>query len=309
MILLWGLKSDGPLAAVREELQRRGAETFFIDQHRVLETNVELTVGDGHDVGGFIELGSQRVELPRAQAIYVRPHDTRRIPAVVAHAQDSAPWRRALQVDDMLSTWSELTEALVISRPSAMASNSSKPYQTERIRSLGLQVPRSLITTDPEAVLEFEREHGTLIYKSISSVRSIVSKLGPEHRERLARIRWCPTQFQEHVPGRDWRAHVVGDRVMACRIETTCDDYRYPGRQGGETQLREDQLPSAIEEACVRVSQGLELPVAGVDLRETPDGRWVCFEVNPSPGFTWYQRATGLPIAEAICDLLEAGAR
>jgi len=312
MILLWGLESDGPLAAVRAELERRRVDMFFIDQRRVLDTEIELTVGHGEDgvgrVGGFIALGTERVEFGDARALYMRPHDTRRLPAVRAHAPGSPAWQRALEVDDMLGTWCELTPALVVSRPSAMASNSSKPYQTERIRSAGLEVPRSLITTEPEAVLDFEREHGALIYKSISSVRSIVSKLGPEQRDRLARVRWCPTQFQEHVPGRDWRAHVVGERVLACRIDSSCDDYRYPRRQGGRTTLHGDQLPPEIEAACVRVSKALELPVAGVDLRQTPDGRWVCFEVNPSPGFSWYQESTDLPIAEAICDLLEAGA-
>ena len=51
----------------------------------------------------------------------------------------------------------------------------------------------------------------------------------------------------------------------------------------------------------------LGLHVAGIDLRRTDDGRWVCFEVNPSPGFTFYQEETGQPIAEAIARLLAAG--
>jgi len=46
------------------------------------------------------------------------------------------------------------------------------------------------------------------------------------------------------------------------------------------------------------------LPVAGIDLRCTPDGIWYCFEVNPSPGFTYFQDETNQPIAEAIARLL-----
>jgi D-alanine-D-alanine ligase-like ATP-grasp enzyme len=51
----------------------------------------------------------------------------------------------------------------------------------------------------------------------------------------------------------------------------------------------------------------LGLLVAGIDMRCCADGRWVCFEVNPSPGFSFYEAATGQPIAAAIADLL-AGA-
>jgi hypothetical protein len=48
----------------------------------------------------------------------------------------------------------------------------------------------------------------------------------------------------------------------------------------------------------------MKLLAAGVDLRRTVDGRWYCFEVNPSPGFTYYQDATGQPLAEAMAELL-----
>jgi glutathione synthase/RimK-type ligase-like ATP-grasp enzyme len=48
------------------------------------------------------------------------------------------------------------------------------------------------------------------------------------------------------------------------------------------------------------------LLVSGIDLRVTGKGEWVCFEVNPSPGFTFYE-ADGQPIAAAIADLLLAG--
>ena len=44
--------------------------------------------------------------------------------------------------------------------------------------------------------------------------------------------------------------------------------------------------------------------VAGIDLRLTPNDELFCFEVNSSPGFTFYEDSTGQPIAAAIADLL-----
>ncbi|MFC7543867.1 hypothetical protein ACFQU2_36610 [Siccirubricoccus deserti] len=44
--------------------------------------------------------------------------------------------------------------------------------------------------------------------------------------------------------------------------------------------------------------------MAGIDLKRRRDGSWVCFEVNPSPGFSWFEAATGQPIAAAIAALL-----
>ena len=51
---------------------------------------------------------------------------------------------------------------------------------------------------------------------------------------------------------------------------------------------------------CVSLAHALELPLAGIDLRITPTGRVVCFEVNPSPAFSYYESHTGQPIAAAI---------
>jgi D-alanine-D-alanine ligase-like ATP-grasp enzyme len=49
------------------------------------------------------------------------------------------------------------------------------------------------------------------------------------------------------------------------------------------------------------------LLVSGIDLRVTDNDEWFCLEVNPSPGFTFYEDATGQPVAEAIADLLARG--
>jgi glutathione synthase/RimK-type ligase-like ATP-grasp enzyme len=51
------------------------------------------------------------------------------------------------------------------------------------------------------------------------------------------------------------------------------------------------------------------LVVSGVDLKQAEDGTWYCFEVNPSPGFTYYQEKTNQPIGETIARLLINGSK
>jgi len=213
-----------------------------------------------------------------------------------------------MDIDDALLSWSELTSALVVNRPSAMASNNSKPYQGAIIQAMGFAIPDTLITTDPKAAREFWMRHGMVIYKSISGIRSIVSRLSTEQAERLEHVRWCPTQFQQYIPGNDYRVHVVGEEIFACEILSTADDYRYATKQGSSVEIRSYTLPKDVADRCVALALALGMSVVGVDLRCTPDGRWYCFEVNPSPAFTYYQDATDLPIDEAIARLLLAGA-
>ena len=65
----------------------------------------------------------------------------------------------------------------MLNRTAAMASNGSKPYQTQLIRAHGFAVPETLITNDPDLVRAFHQQHRRVIYKSISGARSIVHTL------------------------------------------------------------------------------------------------------------------------------------
>jgi glutathione synthase/RimK-type ligase-like ATP-grasp enzyme len=248
------------------------------------------------------------IDLCAVTAVYLRTYDWRRFPDLQRAGPDSPAWRHASGVEALVQIWLELTPALVVNPMMAMATNSSKPYQALRIQSHGFAVPDTLITTDPDAAREFWEQHGTVIYKSISGIRSIVSRLTPEHLDRLQDVAWCPTQFQQYIPGHDYRVHVVGEEIFACEIITQGDDYRYAGRQGATVDVHAYSLPSDCAHRCRALALDLGLPVAGIDLRRTPEGQWYCFEVNPSPAFTFYQEATGQPIDEAIAQFLRSGA-
>jgi glutathione synthase/RimK-type ligase-like ATP-grasp enzyme len=112
---------------------------------------------------------------------------------------------------------------------------------------------------------------------------------------------------RQHTPGTDHRIHVVGDEVFACEVRSEADDYRYAWRQGAGVEIRPCDLPEECANHCRALAAAMNLVVAGVDLRRTPEDLWYCFEVNPSPGFTYYQVATKQPIDEAIARLLVAG--
>ena len=98
--------------------------------------------------------------------------------------------------------------------------------------------------------------------------------------------------------------HVIGDAVFASEIVSDADDYRYAGRDGEAVDLNASALPDALAERCRSLAASLSLAAAGIDLRLTPAGEWVCFEVNPAPAFTYYEAATGQPMADAMAALL-----
>ena len=307
MILIWGLAADPPLRSVHAALSRMGATTVFLDQQGVLGCKLELVIDCA--VHGTLRIMRKAIDLAAIGAVYVRPYDVRQIRALTGKRSGDPPFDRALAFEGALGCWLEMTPALVVNRPLAMSSNNSKPYQTELIRAAGFDVPDTLVTTDASTALEFWKKHGTVIYKSISGVRSIVTRLRPEHRERLPDVSHCPTQFQEYIHGTDIRIHVVGEEVFGCEILSDADDYRYPLLPDAGVQVRSYPVPGNLADRCRRLAAALELPVAGIDFRRTASGQMYCFEANPSPGFSFYEEATGQQISEAIARLLLNAAR
>jgi glutathione synthase/RimK-type ligase-like ATP-grasp enzyme len=242
-------------------------------------------------------------------AIYFRLMDDRLLPELDGEPEGSPARKHARAVHDTLYRWIEVAEGRVVNRSDPQGSNSSKPYQAQLIARHGLRVPETLITNDPEAVLTFLRAHGTIVYKSMSGVRSIVKALDDQDLTRLDDIRWCPVQFQALVPGVDVRVHVVAGEVHATEIISDVVDYRYARQSGGRTTLRPITLPDALVARCVAVTAGLGLAFAGIDLRIGQDGHATCFEVNPSPAYAYYQANTGQPIARSLARFLSEGSR
>jgi len=305
MILLWGLEADPPLREVYAALRRAGAAVRLLDQRRLLTATAELLVGD--QVSATVTCDGRELDLSRCTAAYIRPFDATQLGRVRRAGPGDPLWIRAAQLDRLLLSWTELTDALVVNRPSAMASNDSKPLQAAELRACGFAVPETLVTTDPDAARAFLECHRQVIYKSISSVRSIVAELGGAALARLEAVRWCPTQFQERIPGTDYRVHVVGDEVFATRVQSDAVDYRYAGDESAPPVLHAAEIPDDVADRCTTVTSRLGMSFTGIDLRLTPDGQWYCFEVNPSPGFTYYQQATGQPIDAAVARLLIGG--
>jgi glutathione synthase/RimK-type ligase-like ATP-grasp enzyme len=213
----------------------------------------------------------------------------------------------AIEADAGLVALLESLSCPVVNRTAGGLSNNSKPYQALMLRRAGLRVPPTLVTNQPEAVRAFHARHRDVVYKSASSIRSIVRRLDSPMLARLQHLRDGPAQFQAFVPGDNVRVHTVGERVLAVRVKSEAVDYRYAHREGLDITMEPTALPDAIEAACRVVARDLDLLLAGIDLKVTPDGDWYCFEVNPSPGFLYYERHSGIPISAALADLLHRG--
>ncbi|PTY08561.1 glutathione synthase [Opitutaceae bacterium EW11] len=304
MILLCGIPTEGPLALAIAALEEIGAEFLVFNQRKFASTEFSFRIVGGA-VSGALEYEGRSYPAEAFDGAYIRFMDHRMLPELAKEKPGSALRRHADNLHDALTRWLEIAPLRAVNRMSPMCSNSSKPYQAQLIRRCGLGIPDTLISSDPASIRAFSSEHGRVIYKSTSGVRSVVQTLGDADLARLERVRWCPTQFQQYLPGTDIRVHVVGTEVFATAIESSATDYRYAQAQVGKpAELKPVELSDELSGTCVRLAAELGLAFAGIDLKITPEGETYCFEVNPCPGYSYYENNTGQRISLALARYL-----
>ncbi|MFT4585003.1 MAG: ribosomal protein S6--L-glutamate ligase [Gammaproteobacteria bacterium] len=139
---------------------------------------------------------------------------------------------------------------------------------------------------------------GVLLAESLTAAASIMELLQSQKQNVLVQ------KFVAESKGRDIRAFVVGDRVVAAmRRVAQGQEFRSNVHRGGIAEAIE--LDEVYSETAVRAAQILGLQVAGVDMLEGKNGPQI-MEVNSSPGLEGIETCTGLDVAGAVIDYISA---
>jgi len=173
-------------------------------------------------------------------------------------------------------------------------------------------IPATTFVRDRNDVLPaIERVGGApVVIKLLEGTQGIGVILAPDKKVAEAVIETLQStrqnvliqRFVKESRGRDIRAFVIGDRVVAAMRRTAQgDEFRSNVHRGGSTQVVE--LDETSRDTAVKAAQIMGLKVAGVDMLEGDDGPLV-MEVNSSPGLQGIETATDLDIAGAIIDYL-----
>ena len=305
------------IARVRETIARHGGHTIRFDTDRY-PTDVGLTA--------YYAAGDERLTLTNEEGEF----DLREVTAV---------WHRRISFGAQLpKTLDKQLRHASLGEASAAAHGmlaslkafrmdhlhhirhaENKQLQLQVARELGLDIPRTLTTNDPGAVRAFAEscENG-IVTKMLSSFaiyeegKELVVFTNPVKREELedlAGLSLCPATFQESVPkSLEIRVTVVGQRVMCAAVDSQVSARAtHDWRRDGVSMLQEwrpYELPIEVEEKILRLMDHFTLNYGAIDIILTPDGKHVFLELNPCGEFFWLERSPGLPISDAIADVL-----
>ncbi len=173
-------------------------------------------------------------------------------------------------------------------------------------------IPGTMFVRDKADVLPAIQQVGgaPVVIKLLEGTQGIGVILAPDNKVAEAVIETLHSKsenvliqrFIGESRGKDIRAFVVGDRVVAAMRRTAVgDEFRSNVHRGGTTEVVD--LDPAYERVAVQSAQIMGLRVAGVDMLEGADGPLV-MEVNSSPGLEGIETATELDIAGAVVDFI-----
>lgn len=199
---------------------------------------------------------------------------------------------------------------------------SHKQLQLKIAREVGLDIPRTLTTNDPEEVKRFFdscKEKDGMITKMLSSFAVyegdkekvvFTNRIEENDLEDLSGLAFCPMTFQENIPKKmELRVTVVGNKVFPAAIDSQSselaqNDWRRDGV--GLLEAWENfPLPPDIENKLLKLMDRLQLNYGAVDFILTPDNRYVFLEINPAGEFFWLElKNPKFPISSALADVL-----
>jgi ribosomal protein S6--L-glutamate ligase len=211
--------------------------------------------------------------------------------------------------------WIEDHGVPVMNSPRALERSIDKFYTTALLEEAGLPTPETVACESAADALSAVRAMGDVVIKPIfgGMGHGIVRVSDPDVAFRVAQsLEQIRAVFyvQRFVGpgGCDVRVFVVAGRAIgAIERRAPAGEWRTNVSRAGTA--RPFELPPAWVDLAVRAAASVGADYAGVDLLPAPDGGAFVLEVNAVPGWRGLQQATGLDVAGAIVEHLEARVR
>ena len=311
MILVISHEQDPHATTVVGHLQAAGQRVLLFN---LSELPDRATLSIEYDRGGrpqidFERNDGTRFRLNDVTAVWWRRPQAPDLSAVTDPAINlftSNEWNEAIN-----GLWQLLSGARWMNNPVRDDAAGRKANQLRLAGEIGLQIPRTLITSDPTRVRAFldACQPAGAVFKTFSCTHAVwreTSRLSAEHFRQLDAVRIAPVIFQEFIPADcDLRITAVGGRLFPAAIRSKAGEATIDFRLTvGQAEVTAVSLPREIEIHLLNLLDRLGLVYGAIDMRRTPDGEYYFFEVNTAGEFLFIEDRTGFPISKTIAEWL-----
>ncbi|MEH2245634.1 MvdD family ATP-grasp ribosomal peptide maturase [Nostoc sp.] len=318
VLIITHSEDNESIPLVIQAIEAQGSKAFRFDTDR-FPTEVQLDVYYGATEQVILEADDQKLDLSEVSAVwYRRIAIGSRIPTTMDKQMRQASIQESrVTIQGMIAS----IQGFHLDPLPNIRRAENKQLQLQIARKIGLDTPRTLTTNNPQAVKQFAQEcEQGMITKMLSSFAIydeqgqekvvFTNPVAPEDLDNLEGLRFCPMTFQEKIPkALELRTIIVGRNVFTAAVDSQAlDKARYDWRKQGIALLDAWELytlPQDVEDKLLKLMAEFGLNYGAIDIILTPDGRYIFLEVNPVGEFFWLERTPGLPISQAIAQVLQ----
>jgi ATP-grasp ribosomal peptide maturase len=315
VVLVLTQQTDFHADMVIDELNRRKVNLIRFDTSDFPLRSTLIAQNRTGTWDGTLEFQNRLIHFDQIASIwYRRPTPFEFDPTLTPSGHQFASAEARMAIGGILRS----IDCFWVNHPEKMVTADYKPLQLKLASSCGLEIPPSLITNDPDAVVRFFEDcKGEVIYKTLSGGMTLsetgnassiyTSRVTVDDLREIQRVRHTACLFQGNVPKRvELRITIIGAQVFTAEIysqhsEKTATDWRASYQ---DLSYGRHQLPAEIRDKCLAITQQLGLAYAAIDMILTPDDKYVFLEINPNGQWGWIEHATGLPLCGTLVDLL-----
>lgn len=308
MILILSHAGDDHANGVLSELSRRGHPATLLDSSQYPANASLIASFSGNGVGVEYINGQNRVDLSECHAAWWR----RPLPFTLH--DDLDPEAMSFVYSECHEAFSgalALLDATWVNSPHLDERAQHKPLQLATAKQVGLNVPRTLITNNPDEARLFIDEVGAArtVYKTFLASEEHwreTRTLRDDELGMLESVSFAPVIFQEFVPSEaDIRVTIVGEEMFAADIRSNPHGYAVDYRLDIEGAVfAATELPDDVKKLLRAFMKSLGLVYGAVDLLRTADGEYIFLEINPAGEWRFVEERTAQPITTAMADLL-----
>lgn len=299
-VIIIGTKEDYQSVHMHNKLLRFGVKPYIFDT-RDLPNSLFFTFDVNSPAGGYIKLpdSDKKIDFDTIVGCYIRAFKG------VVYSNDKDPLLREVVYwnnEAALGSMCRVLQCNWVNSLDSVIFHRYKPFQLQIMKKSGIKIPETIITNDPEQVIELcNGSEENYIYKPIRGwANTEILNKSDMTKERLASLQYSPITLQQCVKGQDIRVYVIGDEVFPVGIEANEID----SRATRENKHFKIEIPNEIAQMCIKVRELLGFAYTAVDMKRTENGEYFVFEANATPIFVNDETDCGYPIGDKICELL-----
>lgn len=215
----------------------------------------------------------------------------------------------------------ESVDVYSLGKPSVYRRLDSKEEQLKVADKIGLKIPETCLTNNPEEAKKFILKHQNVVAKMQTGfaiyedgVENVVftNVVSEDRLEELDSLLYCPMQFQKMIEKKkELRVTIVGRDVYAFEVDSQqFEDSKVDWRKDGVNLIDKwvrTELPADVEEKLLELLDVYNVDYGAIDIIVSPEDEYFFIEINAAGEFFWLDNLTeenliSKSIADVLCD-------